>query len=112
MTDRRSDSDARTVEPLPHDPSGSNTTWIFVAAIVIGVLTVLLVGTTIAVTQVRHTGGAFEGLGADGDGQPDHGRADGGERLDQHRVRQNVHRRARSEHHDIRRRRRREGRCG
>src|SRR5687768_5862724 len=51
MTDRPSHSDARTVETLPHDPSGSGTTWIFVAATVIGLLTVLLVGTTVAVTR-------------------------------------------------------------
>jgi hypothetical protein len=51
MTDPRGDSDTRTVEPLPHDPSGSGTTWIFVAATVIGLLTVLLVGTTVAVTR-------------------------------------------------------------
>ena len=51
MTDPRGDSDAPTVEELPHDPSGSDTTWIVVAATVIGVLTVLLVGTTVAVTK-------------------------------------------------------------
>lgn len=51
MTDRPSHSDARTVETLPHDPSGSGTTWIFVAATVIGLLTVLLVVTTVAVTR-------------------------------------------------------------
>ena len=51
MTDPRRDSDAPTVEALPHDPGGSGTTWIVVAAIVIGVLTVLLVGTTVAVTM-------------------------------------------------------------
>ena len=51
MTDRPSHSDARTVETLPHDPSGSGTTWIFVAATVIGLLTVLLVGTTVLVTR-------------------------------------------------------------
>jgi hypothetical protein len=51
MTDRPSHSDARTVETLPHDPSGSGTTWIFVAAAVIGLLTVVLVGTTVAVTR-------------------------------------------------------------
>lgn len=51
MTDRPSHSDARTVETLPHDPGGSDTTWIFVAATVIGLLTVVLVGTTVAVTR-------------------------------------------------------------
>lgn len=51
MTDRPSHSDAPTVEALPHDPSGSGTTWIFVAAAVIGLLTVILVGTTVAVTR-------------------------------------------------------------
>jgi hypothetical protein len=51
MTDRPSHSDARTVETLPHDPGGSGTTWIFVAATVIGLLTVVLVGTTVAVTR-------------------------------------------------------------
>jgi hypothetical protein len=51
MTDPRGDSDTRTVEALPHDPTGSGTTWIFVAAAVIGLLTVILVGTTVAVTR-------------------------------------------------------------
>ncbi len=51
MTDPRGDSDTRTVDALPHDPGGSDTTWIFVAATIIGLLTVLLVGTTIAVTR-------------------------------------------------------------
>jgi hypothetical protein len=51
MTDRPSQSDARAVATLPNDPGGSGTTWIFVAAAVIGVLTVVLVGTTIAVTR-------------------------------------------------------------
>jgi hypothetical protein len=52
MIDQRDDAGARTnVETMPRDPSGSDTTWIVVAASVIGVLTVLLVGTTIAVTR-------------------------------------------------------------
>lgn len=51
MTDRSGDSDTRTVETLPHDPGGSDTTWIVVAATVIGILTVILVGTTVAVTR-------------------------------------------------------------
>lgn len=51
MAERPSDPDVSTVEPLPHDPGGSGTTWIVVAATVIGILTVLLVGTTVAVTR-------------------------------------------------------------
>lgn len=51
MADRHSDSDVPAVDTLPHDPGGSGTTWIVVAAIVIGILTVLLVGTTVAVTR-------------------------------------------------------------
>ena len=51
MTDRSGDSDAPAVEPPPLDPSDSSTTWIVAAAGVIGVLTVLLVGTTVAVTK-------------------------------------------------------------
>jgi hypothetical protein len=51
MTDRPGGSSAPPVETPPHDPSGSGTGWIVVAAGVIGVLTVLLVGTTIAVTR-------------------------------------------------------------
>ena len=51
MTDRSGHSDAPTVEALPDDPGGSGITWIVVAATVIGLLTVLLVGTTVAVTK-------------------------------------------------------------
>ena len=51
MTDRSGHSDAPAVEALPDDPGGSGITWIVVAATVIGLLTVLLVGTTIAVTK-------------------------------------------------------------
>lgn len=39
------------VETMPRDPIGSDTTWIVVAAGVIGVLTVLLIITTVAVTR-------------------------------------------------------------
>ena len=52
MTDRPGATKTPTVEsPPPLDPSGFGTTWIVVAAGVIGVLTVLLLGTTVAVTK-------------------------------------------------------------
>jgi hypothetical protein len=52
MTDRPGATRTPTVEtPPPLDPSGFGTTWIVVAAGVIGVLTVLLLGTTVAVTK-------------------------------------------------------------
>ena len=51
MTDRPGASRTPTIESPPLDPSGSGTTWIVVAASVIGVLTVLLLGTTVAVTR-------------------------------------------------------------
>jgi hypothetical protein len=52
MTDRPGATRTPTVEsPPPLDPSGFGTTWIVVAAGVIGVLTVLLLGTTVAVTR-------------------------------------------------------------
>ena len=52
MTDRPGATRTPPVEtPPPLDPSGFGTTWIVVAAGVIGVLTVLLLGTTVAVTK-------------------------------------------------------------
>jgi hypothetical protein len=52
MTDRPGATRPPSVDsPPPLDPSGFGTTWIVVAAGVIGVLTVLLLGTTIAVTK-------------------------------------------------------------
>ena len=52
MTDRPGATRTPTVDsPPPLDPSGFGTTWIVVAAGVIGVLTVLLLGTTVAVTK-------------------------------------------------------------
>ncbi len=52
MTDRPGSTRTPTVEsPPPLDPTGFGTTWIVVAAGVIGVLTVLLLGTTVAVTK-------------------------------------------------------------
>ena len=52
MTERPGHSAApREQDPPTLDPSVTNTKWIVVAASIIGVLTVLLVGTTVAVTQ-------------------------------------------------------------
>lgn len=52
MTDRPGHSAAPREETSPTlDPVASSTTWIVVAASIIGVLTVLLVGTTVAVTR-------------------------------------------------------------
>jgi hypothetical protein len=52
MNDRPGHSDAPRDQASPTlDPTASGTTWIVVAASVIGVLTVLLVGTTVAVTR-------------------------------------------------------------
>ncbi len=56
MTERPGHSAApREQDPPTLDPSVTNTRWIVVAASVIGVLTVLLVGTTVAVTRSGNT---------------------------------------------------------
>jgi len=56
MTDRPGHSAApREQDPPTLDPSVTSTKWIVVAASIIGVLTVLLVGTTVAVTRSGNT---------------------------------------------------------
>ena len=56
MTERPGHSAApREQDPPTLDPSVTNTRWIVVAASIIGVLTVLLVGTTVAVTRSGNT---------------------------------------------------------
>ena len=56
MTERPGHSAAPREQDAPTlDPSVTNTRWIVVAASIIGVLTVLLVGTTVAVTRSGNT---------------------------------------------------------